>query len=168
MSVLYVDNLQPNLGNAVHAAGHLVQKVHAVNSTTTTFNNGNGWVTALTASITPKFTNSLIYITVDLHHGIRSAGEHQFGHRIYSTASSSYVALTSDNSSTFDIVRKPDDSVGRGHYHSHYVGYEQLNLGSISAITYNFQVASPTSAYPTIYLNFSGAKSVITVEEIAQ
>lgn len=174
-SVLKVDTIQTAAGGTPTAAslglnisGSVLQRIHSVNSTQTSISNANGWVTALTATITPKYVNSLIYIDIDLHHGLRTSGEHQFGHRIFSTASSSYVALTSNNTSTFDVVRKPDDGNARGHYHSHYVGYEALNLGSISAITYNFQIASPSASYPNIVLNFASAgRSVITITEIA-
>jgi hypothetical protein len=69
MSTLYVDNLQPNLGNAVHAAGHVVQVVNKISNasgSTTSTSWTNSGVDDLNFSITPKFQNSKILMTVDL------------------------------------------------------------------------------------------------------
>jgi len=64
MSTLYVDNLQPNLGSRVMAAGHVVQVVSAetnsqVQNTTTSYID-----TGLTATITPTSASSKILILV--------------------------------------------------------------------------------------------------------
>lgn len=64
MSTLYVDNLQPNLGSRVMAAGHVVQVVTA-ETTTETVNNTTSYVdTTLSASITPTSASSKILVTV--------------------------------------------------------------------------------------------------------
>jgi len=65
MSTLYVDNLEPNLGSRVLAAGHVVQVVQdtvtapSTISPSTTFTN----YTDLSVSITPTSTNSKIYVS---------------------------------------------------------------------------------------------------------
>ena len=65
MSTLYVDNLQPNLGSRVMAAGHVVQVVEGSSGTFHTFNGVSGWLD-LTASITPTSASSLILVKVHL------------------------------------------------------------------------------------------------------
>jgi len=65
MSTLYVDNLQPNLGSRVMAAGHVVQVVQQtygvqINTSSTSYVTSN-----LAASITPTSTNSKILINVN-------------------------------------------------------------------------------------------------------
>jgi hypothetical protein len=147
-------------------SGTLVQQEHLVYGTDTTISQESGWVTVLTTSFTPKFPNSKIYIEIDLAHGNRSSGEHQFGHRIFSSNSSSYThALTSNNSDLYDVFRDP---VGNCNYHTRYLGFEQLAMESVTAITYSFQIAQPSPSYPDIRINFAGrAKSVMTIKEIA-
>ena len=68
MSTLYVDNLQPNLGNAVHAAGHVVQVVKPSITASGTVSIGAGSTTALvdTFSITKKFASSNVLIMLNL------------------------------------------------------------------------------------------------------
>ena len=61
MSTLYVDNLQPNLGNAVHAAGHVVQ-VQTTASALVSSVSGTTYTDILSLSFTPKFANSLLRI----------------------------------------------------------------------------------------------------------
>ena len=66
MSTLYVDNLQPNLGSRVMAAGHVVQVVSAetnsqVQNTTTSYID-----TGLTATITPTSASSKIAILLNV------------------------------------------------------------------------------------------------------
>jgi len=62
MSTLYVDNLQPNLGSRVMAAGHVVQ-VQTKKWTNTNFSTTSGGfvdVTDFYIDITPTSANSLI------------------------------------------------------------------------------------------------------------
>ena len=68
MSVLYVDNLQPNLGNGVHVAGHVVQVVKPSITTSGTVSIGAGSAVALidTFSITKKFASSNVLIMLNL------------------------------------------------------------------------------------------------------
>jgi hypothetical protein len=62
MSTLYVDNLQPNLGSRVMAAGHVVQVVTYQN-TSYLNTQTTGWMdTGATVSITPTSTSSKIII----------------------------------------------------------------------------------------------------------
>ena len=64
MSTLYVDNLQPNLGSRVMAAGHVVQLIS--NQSTAHFTSSGGdqsMSNVLSATITPTSTSSKIKIT---------------------------------------------------------------------------------------------------------
>jgi hypothetical protein len=64
MSTLYVDNLQPNLGSRVMAAGHVVQVVS--NQSNASFSSSGGdasFSNVLSATITPTSASSKIKIT---------------------------------------------------------------------------------------------------------
>ena len=66
MSTLYVDNLQPNLGSRVMAAGHVVQVVSGSVSSETDLTSSGTWVdlTGGALAITPSSTTSKILCTV--------------------------------------------------------------------------------------------------------
>ena len=64
MSTLYVDNLEPNLGSRVLAAGHVVQVVQVSGTNQADINVQNTYVqVAGTCSITPTTTSSKILIS---------------------------------------------------------------------------------------------------------
>ena len=65
-STLYVDNLEPNLGNRVMAAGHVVQVVQEYFNTETSTTSTSYIDSSLSASITPASTSSKILITLDV------------------------------------------------------------------------------------------------------
>ena len=62
MSTLYVDNLEPNLGSRVMAAGHVVQVARVTDNTTTTLAPGSGDFTVVSLNFTPTSSSSLIRI----------------------------------------------------------------------------------------------------------
>jgi len=62
MSTLYVDNLQPNLGSRVMAAGHVVQVVPMTSSSVVYSGSEGVYSTGVTGSITPTSTTSKILI----------------------------------------------------------------------------------------------------------
>ena len=70
MSTLFVDNLQPNLGSRVMAAGHVVQVVQHVNTTGISKSGSTITATGIAASITPTSTSSKILIMYDLQYHI--------------------------------------------------------------------------------------------------
>ena len=65
MSTLYVDNLEPNLGSRVVAAGHVVQTQYSEISASTQFSSGSySDATDFSVTITPTSTSSLIRICI--------------------------------------------------------------------------------------------------------
>ena len=67
MSTLYVDNLQPNLGNRVMAAGHVVQVVRNETTASTVLAQNatsNAYADVVSTTITPTATSSKIKVTV--------------------------------------------------------------------------------------------------------
>ena len=64
MSTLYVDNLQPNLGSRVMAAGHVVQVVSHQSSTARTTTSTTYVDTGEVVSITPTAASSKVLIVV--------------------------------------------------------------------------------------------------------
>jgi hypothetical protein len=68
MSTLYVDNLQPNLGSRVMAAGHVVQVVSA-ELTSLGSVTGNAWQTIMSANITPTSSSSKIVVVCNGNFG---------------------------------------------------------------------------------------------------
>ena len=62
MSTLYVDNLEPNLGSRVMAAGHVVQVVSMTSSSVAYSGTQDVYSTGVTGSITPTSTTSKILI----------------------------------------------------------------------------------------------------------
>ena len=76
MSTLYVDNLQPNLGSRVMAAGHVVQVAYnnatggSSTAVATVTNNIADTATGFYAEITPTSSNSkiLVMLTSNLQH----------------------------------------------------------------------------------------------------
>jgi len=66
MSTLYVDNLEPNLGSRVLAAGHVVQVVQGTNSSEAISSASSYTDTGLSATITPSSTSSKIMVFVSM------------------------------------------------------------------------------------------------------
>jgi len=65
MSKLYVNQIvEANSGYGVHIPGHVIQTVHTSYNTSVATNSGGAVETGLALSITPKYSNSKILITV--------------------------------------------------------------------------------------------------------
>lgn len=72
MSTLYVDNLEPNLGNVVHAAGHVIQCRHYEVGGGVQNVNTNAFSVIASVTFTPKFANSHILIRFVNHIYVQS------------------------------------------------------------------------------------------------
>ena len=83
MSVLYVDNLQPNLGSQVEIpalkpiSGSVVQVVQDYKTDATVYNGVDTYHTVMSVSITPKYANSKMLISSDVSYGY-TAGQAQY------------------------------------------------------------------------------------------
>jgi len=66
MSTIYVDNLSPNLGSRVMAAGHVVQVVKGTSTSSVAISSTTETSTGLSATITPTSSSSLVLVTVTL------------------------------------------------------------------------------------------------------
>jgi len=66
MSTLYVDNLSPNLNSRVLSAGHVVQVVQGVKTSTSVLTSTSFVDIGLSATITPTTTSSKILVSVQL------------------------------------------------------------------------------------------------------
>lgn len=156
MSTLYVDNLQPNLGNAVHAAGHVVQVVHnsiqGVTSTASTTYVPSG----LSVTISPKFSTSKLVVSI---HGSRpyiDNGE-QIDFMLYEGAS----AVTGNRLGS--VYHNSGSAIYYGGIN--YLSY--LDAASTTARTYNMYFRSATTG--TVYLSDAGDIGMdMMVMEIAQ
>ena len=182
MSTLYVDNLQPNLGSRVMAAGHVVQVVQGTMGYTASGggDSGNVWYdSGLSASITPSSASSKILVSYTIHMGV---SYYQARSRI---VRGSTVVGTGTNEGTRGEASSAyilyDDVAGTNQYRHAPLGIDYIDSpASSSALTYKIQV----SAYSTHtwYVNRSYTfqndgttgsfdsipLSVITLMEIAQ
>lgn len=62
MSTIYVDNLQPNLGNGVKIPGHIVQVVTKTERGIAGTSSGTMTATGKYIDITPRYSNSIILV----------------------------------------------------------------------------------------------------------
>ena len=138
MSTLYVDNLQPNLGSRVMAAGHVVQVVQEVETASGTVSGGS-WQTIMTASITPTSTSSKIIITCNSNFGNTSTGDLEFGTRTLSSVTGAVqVGAASGIKTTANTVLYLD---GSDYYGAVSPSWTVMDTpGVTSSVTYSLQV----------------------------
>lgn len=157
MSTLYVDNLQPNLGNAVHAAGHVVQ-VQTTNTILMTSTTSTTYADLLKITgFTPKFSTSKLRIDVCFRwqesvsvYTIKYQVRHN-NTRIYQVGNYASYADAATNiitSNAFHVFTNATDTNARD---------------------IEFQVAIPLgSGNANFNPNGTGTESTLTVTEIAQ
>ena len=85
MSTLYVDNLQPNLGSRVMAAGHVIQVKNISNSTQLATTAAGFYDIGLDISITPSSANSTFLLFGSIHANIQTNSE-GYGYGFYRDA----------------------------------------------------------------------------------
>lgn len=187
MSTLYVDNLEPNLGSGVHAAGHVVQVVFGelttrVQTSTTSWND-----IGLSATITPQHANSKILISCFFGRIGSNATTGDVGGAVRIVRGVNNANFTDD----IDVNGAAAGNRPRGifkyegrvynsdHTHGGYgtVGFDTPN--STSSLTYKAQVWTQASSYPTTingghndgdqYQDYrTRTKSFLILQEIAQ
>ena len=160
MSTLYVDNLQPNLGSRVMAAGHVVQVLQANKTDTFVSMNAATFtdVPDLSLSITPTSATSKILVVSDIALG-------------HNTNAYAYYRVLRDSThiNGGDVVSGQPNING--------MTYDNANNGIIqrvpmtyldspsttSSITYKVQVATgSTNTSIGVYVNKSAADAAYT------
>ena len=158
MSTLYVDNLEPNLGSRVMAAGHVVQVVSAHKSDPATANSVYPtWSDiGFEASITPTSATSKILMISNLSIGNNSA---MF----------SYHRILRDGTVAIDVgdVSPTQAQVTSTYYQDHNGGQmiKQTSTfldspATTSQVTYKIQVCGASNS--VFYLNRSGRDGAYT------
>lgn len=163
MSTLYVDNLQPNLGSRVMAAGHVVQVVNNYTNVQLALSaTGVLTETGLEATITPTLASSKILIIVNQHVQVNNAGYGQTELRSGATLGAS------------SLVKIMNTVTGYTATSSTEVTFESINYldspATTSPIRYFTAVTLGTSG-PLYTNSVSGglsSTSTMTLMEIAQ
>ena len=167
MSTLYVDNLEPNLGNAVHAAGHCVQSKHyeiggsAVNVATAT------WTEFASVTFTPKYANSHIHIDFVYHVYVESLASNTWrGANVRLLRNG--VGLAGDESSHYGHAYHRTNDTDRSMTYQARM-FVDTSHDTTSAITYSVQGLSRNSE-ATMRFNDPdyGDQCRIRIMEIAQ
>ena len=166
MSTLYVDNLQPNLGSRVMAAGHVVQVVHNTQSGNNNQTTATAWTdTGLSVSITPTFASSKILVFASTIVAVND-----------SATSVARIDLRLTNADASDIQFQSryqgTDYQGSSNLSSLSSPHAYFSPASTSQQTYKLQArlaAGNTSQGEYIYLSwYTGSTQTITAMEIAQ
>ena len=167
MSTLYVDNLEPNLGNTVHAAGHVVQCRHYEVGGSVQDVNTNAFAVIASVTFTPKFADSHILIRMVNHIYVQS----------YSTDSWRVGNVRLRRGTTF-IGGDSTSHYGEGSVFQNdldrYMTYSMREFidtthNTTSEITYNIEGASKGGVI-TVRFNHEdyGDQCRVTIMEIAQ
>ena len=161
MSILKVDTInEKTTGNGVAIPGHVIQVVNG-ERTGMSATGGTSYVdTALSATITPKFSNSKILVSVDQYFTFRTAttAERQADFRL----------LRDSTEIAFQRINQYTASSSSVHYFGKMSSFEKLDSPSTtSAITYKTQMKLNTGS-ADIFLSHDNAICTITLMEIAQ
>jgi len=166
MSTLYVDNLEPNLGSRVMAAGHVVQVVHNTQSGNANTSSGTSWTdTGLSVSITPTSSSSKILVFVSTIVAVND-----------STTNVARIDLRLTNADASDIQFQSryqgTDYQGTQNLSSLSSPHSYFSPASTAQQTYKLQArlaGGLTSQGEHIYLSwYAGSTQTITAMEIAQ
>jgi len=170
MSTLYVDNLQPNLGSRVMAAGHVVQVVSARDTTRVQGSTSAYQNTGLAITFTPSSANSKLLFIADVSVNLGSVGYSgntgRFLGRIYNDTDSSAIS-PEINFWRFDIQGTGSNGL---YCYSHPCMQYYANSWGTGAKLIRFQMKAPEGGSQVIYNETypSGQDSGLTIMEIAQ
>ena len=161
-SILNVNQIdEATSGSGVHIPGHVIQCVHT-SSTTSQTSTSSSFVdmTNMTLNITPKATNSLIFISASL----------AFAAQRTSTDVHASTQLLRDSTVIAGKDLRTYDYGTSGVYINAELGYSIVDQPSTtSAVTYKFQMRKVASDTNAASLNAeSGCRSSIVIMEIAQ
>ena len=164
MSTLYVDNLQPNLGSRVMAAGHVVQVVNGTYNTEITNTTTSFVDTGLQLSITPTATSSKILILIEQHTRYQTTYDQGVGYKILRDSTAIFTSTTNYDEYNYDgDTGTSFDDRGR----KSLMWFDSPS--TTSSITYKVQAALHRSDYSsTMRFQDNNNYSFITLMEIAQ
>ena len=170
MSTLYVDNLQPNLGSRVMAAGHVVQVVSQEFTNQTSTTSTSMVSTGIALSIAPSSTSSKILISVK---GLMGTGTGYF----------SYFTLDRDGTNIGSSTGQTGSYTGYLNYMARPVSVDNSGATNFSFETLDSPSSTSTLTYTLQYCVNSGgtvtvgrrnsdtqvkSPTTITLMEIAQ
>ena len=154
-STLTVDNIVgATTASTVHAPGHVIQVQSVASSAQLTLSSTNTWVaTGIQLNITPKFSNSKIFVTLAF----------------------SYRTSNGTNNSNFTLYRGTTNLLhstkGTGTLFSgssYYQGHQTISFldspNTTSSTSYQLRMMGNT----TTSVNTDGGHGTITLQEIAQ
>ena len=160
MSTLYVDNLQPNLGSRVMAAGHVVQVVEASQKSTVSVSASSSDTIILTCNITPTSSSSKILVSFHLTMTAvdnRGAAYGDAGYARVMRDGSTEVCKSSVN------VINNGDVRSRGNLSSAILDAPNTT----SSIAYTLQVKGQEASFDGVEV-MSDSTAVLLIQEIAQ
>ena len=156
MSTLYVDNLQPNLGSRVMAAGHVVQVVSA-NFTTDTNYSSSSTVKIVGLDITPTYSSSKVLVVYNINSIWKSASD--------ATAEANWYLLKDGVGIAHLDGITPYNQLAEGHSAGSIAGSFLDSPASTSTKHYSLDISVNAG---TVRINTEGGTSSITLMEIAQ
>ena len=158
MSTLYVDNLQPNLGSRVLAAGHVVQVVQGIKDTGYGSTTSSSFVdTGLSVTITPTNASSKILVIHSGNFNTQTAGNWA-DLTLYRDISSTLTHL--GNTNGFNGLYANSDT-----HVSSSINYLD-SPSTTSAIVYRIYIAARNSS--NVRFNPDGHRTTLIAMEIAQ
>jgi hypothetical protein len=174
MSTLYVDNLQPNLGSRVMAAGHVVQCVSTTKTDVFTTTSASFVdIAGLSLAITPTLASSKVLVQVNVSLGGLDNYYAEFNLTRNGTTIGAYTggggtAGFMGQNSVNDYARFYLDTPSNSFLDS---------PASTSSLTYQLQIASINQSSASLYINRTADQgnavrctgvSTLTLMEIAQ
>ena len=156
-STLTVDNIVgATTASTVHAPGHVIQVQSVASSAQLTLSSTNTWVaTGIQLNITPKFSNSKIYIVANIDFDANAANRILFN-SIFRNDSVNLGQATNGFNASMSSGGRMMSSVGINHLDS---------PATTSAV--NYEVYARCNNQPT-YINLYGGVCGLTLMEIAQ
>jgi hypothetical protein len=156
-STLTVDNIVgATTASTVHAPGHVIQVQSVASSAQLTLSSTNTWVaTGIQLNITPKFSNSKIYIVANIDFDANAANRILFT-SIFRNDSVNLGQATNGFNASMSSGGRMMSSVGINHLDS---------PATTSAV--NYEVYARCNNQPT-YINLYGGVCGLTLMEIAQ
>jgi len=183
MSTLFVDTInEKTSGNGIQIPGHVIQVVSTTKTDTQSI-TGTTFADVLTATITPKFSNSKIYIKCDLNFTRYSSTDSDLGER-YAAAKlfrdSTQIALGDAGGSRSQVWFSSNTVNGQNNAFTMFQSSGSFldSPATTSATTYKVKCAGTATSTDIVVINRTGpdndanyphrGASTLTLMEIAQ